>query len=431
MARVLLLTYVLPYPLDTGPKVRAYYMLRHLAVQHEVTLVSFVRADDTQEAIAHLRGCCHAVHTVSLRRSALRNLSAGIRGLLTGLPIVIARDEREGIGNLLRRLAAQTRFDVIHADQLSMAGWGWHAAQAARAIGGTPLTLLDEHNAVYLLAERMAVTETRLLRRLLMTRESRAFRRYEMEMCRRYDGVLTVTAEDREHLLALFGTAESAEARHKFTVVPICVDPEAVRPVARAWDGPPTILSLGTMFWPPNIAGVQWFAHEVLPRVHAAVPEARFVALGKGPPPEVTRLASDPRIEVTGYVVDPAPYLAAADVFVVPLHAAGGMRVKILDAWLWGVPIVSTPVGAEGIECRDGENLLIAETASAFAVAVVRLLTDSALNGRLRAAGRRWAEARYDWREVYGLIDNVYAGLLGSPSEKVQLFGQAPEEMLE
>jgi len=149
--------------------------------------------------------------------------------------------------------------------------------------------------------------------------------------------------------------------------------------------------------------------------VHAAVPEARFVVIGKGPPPEVTRLASDPRIEVTGYVADPAPYLAAADVFVVPLHAAGGMRVKILDAWLWGVPIVSTPVGAEGIECRDGENLLIAETASAFAVAVVRLLTDSALNGRLRAAGRRWAEARYDWREVYGLIDNVYAGLLGSP----------------
>jgi len=415
MSRILFLTQVFPYPLDAGPKVRAYYMLRHLAASHEVTLVSFVRADDRPEAVAHLRRFCVAVHTVPVHRSAVRNLRAGLKGLLTGLPVVILRDEMEEMGRLLRRLTGQIPFDVIHADQLSMAGYGLRAAQLARVVGGMPQTLLDEHNAVYLLAERMAVTETRLLRRLLMTRESRAFRRYEMEMCRRYDSVLTVTAEDREHLLALFGTAESAEARRKFTVVPICVDPEAVRPVARAGAGPPTILSLGTMFWPPNIAGVQWFTRQVLPRVHTAVPEARFVVLGKGPPPEVTRLASDPRIVVTGYVADPAPYLAAADAFVVPLHAAGGMRVKILDAWLWGVPIVSTPIGAEGIECSDGENLLIAETAPAFAAAVVRLLTDSALNDRLREAGRRWAEARYGWQEVYGMVDNVYASLLGSP----------------
>ena len=431
MSRILFLTQVLPYPLDSGAKVRAYYMLRHLVGDHEVTLVSFVRPGDSAEAIGHLRGFCAAVHTVPMRRSGWRNLRAGLKGLLTGLPVVIARDEMAEMSQLLRRLTGQISFDVIHADQLSMAGWGLQAAQAARAAGGTPRTLLDEHNAVYLLAERMAVTETRLLRRLVMEREARAFRRYERTMCRQYDALLTVTAEDREHLLALFSPAERAVARRtetasalrtetasalcKFTVVPICVDPEAVQPIARAHDGPPMILHLGTMFWPPNIYGVQWFAREVLPRVRAAAPEARFVVIGKGPPPEVTGLASDPRIEVTGYVVDPAPYLAAADVFVVPLHAAGGMRVKILDAWLWGVPIVSTPIGAEGIECRDGENLLIAETAPAFAAAVVRLLTDGALNGRLRAAGRRWAEERYGWQEVYGLVDSVYAGLSGSP----------------
>jgi glycosyltransferase involved in cell wall biosynthesis len=422
MSRILFLTQVLPFPLDAGPKVRAYFMLRRLAERHQVTLVSFVRTDDSPEAVAHLRGFCVAVHTASVRRSAVRNLRAGVKGLLTGLPMVIVRDEMAEMSQLLRRLTGQIPFDVIHADQLSMAGWGWQAAQAARAAGGAPRTLLDEHNAVYLLAERMAVTETHPLRRHIMGREARAFRRYEMEMCRRYDAVLTVTAEDREQLLALFSPAErteardteAASARRKFSVLPICVDPEAQQPVARAGNGPPTILHLGTMFWPPNVSGVLWFAREVLPRVHEALPEARFVVVGKGPPPEVTRLARDPRIEVTGYVADPAPYLAASDVFVVPLHAAGGMRVKILDAWLWGVPIVSTPIGAEGIECRDGENLLIAETPPAFAAAVVRLLTDGALNGRLRAAGRRWAEAHYGWREVYSRVDNVYAGLLGS-----------------
>jgi glycosyltransferase involved in cell wall biosynthesis len=226
-----------------------------------------------------------------------------------------------------------------------------------------------------------------------------------------------VTAEDQEHLLALFDAREAAEVRDKCAVVPICVDPEIAQPVRRAGEGPPTILHLGTMFWPPNIAGVLWFAREVLPRVHQAVPEARLVIAGKAPPREVRRLTSDHRIKITGYVADPTPCVAAADVFVVPLHAAGGMRVKILDAWLWGLPVVSTSIGAEGIECCDGENILLAPDAEAFAAAVVRLLSDKQLNDRLRAEGRKWVEARYDWRRVYRGVDDTYARLLEAAFE--------------
>jgi len=206
-------------------------------------------------------------------------------------------------------------------------------------------------------------------------------------MCRAYDALLTVTQEDRTHLLALFPSEQRASLASKFTVVPICIDPERTSPVAhrpRSADDPPTILHLGTMFWPPNVAGVLWFAREVFPLIRRQMPEARFVIVGKSPPREVQALASDPHIEVAGYVPEPEPYLATADVFVVPLHAGGGMRVKILDAWLWGLPIVSTPIGAEGIEMRDGENILLAEDAAAFAQATLRLLTDEGLNQRLR-----------------------------------------------
>jgi glycosyltransferase involved in cell wall biosynthesis len=419
VARILFLTQVLPYPLDTGPKVRAYYMLRHLIARHEVTLASFVRPDDPPEAIQHLRSLCHAVHATPIQRSTLRNVRAGAKGLLTGAPILIARDETIEMRSLLLRMAAENRFDVIHADQLSMSGWGMTAARAAgrRPNGGVPQTLLDEHNAIYLLTKRMAIAEPRLLRHWLMSREARAFVRFEREMCRRYDALLTVTAEDQEHLLALFDAREAAEVRDKCAVVPICVDPEIAQPVRRAGEGPPTILHLGTMFWPPNIAGVLWFAREVLPRVHQAVPEARLVIAGKAPPREVRRLTSDHRIKITGYVADPTPCVAAADVFVVPLHAAGGMRVKILDAWLWGLPVVSTSIGAEGIECCDGENILLAPDAEAFAAAVVRLLSDKQLNDRLRAEGRKWVEARYDWRRVYRGVDDTYARLLEAAFE--------------
>ena len=142
------------------------------------------------------------------------------------------------------------------------------------------------------------------------------------------------------------------------------------------------------MFWPPNVAGVLWFAREVLPLIWARLPEARFVIVGKNPPEEVQSLSADPRIQVAGYVADPLPYLQAADAFVVPLFSGGGMHVKILDAWLWGLPIVSTPLGAEGIDLRDGENILLAADPASFAEATVRLLTDPTLNHRLRTQAR-------------------------------------------
>ncbi len=220
--------------------------------------------------------------------------------------------------------------------------------------------------------------ESRGVRRVITQREAGAFRRYEADSVRRFDALLTVTEEDRALLLDLFDEPERSLQAAKFTTIPICVDPTTQmmideREMMNAETLPesefiihhssfriPTILHLGTMFWPPNVAGVLWFAREVLPLIWQQAPEARFVVVGKNPPAEVQALAADPRVEVTGYVADPLPYLQAADVFVVPLHSGGGMRVKILDAWLWGLPIVSTPIGAEGIELRDGENILLA-----------------------------------------------------------------------
>ncbi len=412
MAHVLFLTMVLPYPLDAGPKVREYYMLRHLVKRHLVTLVSFTRPDDKPDAIAHLERLCHAVYTVPMRRTHWRNLRAGIKGILTGMPMLVARNEIREMTATLRMLTCENRFDVIHADQLSMAWWGRVAARLAEP--HRPRTLLDEHNAIYLLYRRIADNARNPAGRAIWAREARAYADYEADMCREYDAVLTVTAEDREHLLALFPPDERQQLADKFTVVPICVDPDQVSPVVPRAGGAPTVLHLGTMFWPPNVNGVLWFAREVLPLIHRQVPEARFVVVGKDPPPEVVALGADPRVEITGYVVDPMPYLQATDAFIVPLHAGGGMRVKIVDGWLWGLPIVSTPIGAEGIRVKDRENLLLAEDAQGFARATVHLLTDANLSQRLRVNGRAWVEAHYAWQTVYQQVDPIYARLLGA-----------------
>ena len=406
MARILFLTQVLPYPLDSGAKIRAYYVLLHLAQRHEVTLVSFVRADDRPEYIAHLESVCHAVHTVPMRRSRLRDARALLVAGLTGRSAIIVRDEIGEMHATLKRLTREKRFNVIHADQTSMAQYALYARHDPES-RQTARLVLDAHNALYRIPERMSTHERNPLKRWAFRREARALARYEAQAYQRFDHVVFVADEDRQVLQEQMSIKDS-----QFTTIPICVDPEE-KPLIERVQHPRAVTHLGTMFWPPNVEGVLWFAHKVLPRVLAQVPEAQFVIIGKDPPQKVRDLDLQARnVQVTGYVPEPAPHLAETAAFIVPLRAAGGMRVKIVDAWCWGVPIVSTSIGAEGIAVRDGENILIADTPDTFAQAVVRVLKDPTLGERLRQNGRRWVEERYNWRRVYARWDEVYSRLV-------------------
>ena len=162
-------------------------------------------------------------------------------------------------------------------------------------------------------------------------------------------------------------------------------------------------------------AAIVWFARQVFPSVLTQVLDARFVIVGKNPPEEVSSLSGrNGPIQVTGYVSDPTPYLAETAVLIVPLHAGGGMRVKIPDAWCWGLPVVSTSVGAEGIDVRAGQNILIADSPETLAAAVIRVLQNRELGVELGQSGRHWVKERYNWRKQYSAWDAVYEGLVPS-----------------
>lgn len=404
MARVLFLTQILPWPLDAGAKMRAYYVLRHLARSHQVTLVSFVRAEDPPEAIAHLGTFCEAVHTVPMVRSLALNLRAGIVALATGQPLIIVRDEIAAMHALLRRLVTEQSFDVVHADQTSMAQYGLYARDVAPA-DRRPRAVFDVHNALFRIYAQTAQDETRAIWRVFYARERCALRRYERRLWQQFDGTVFVSDYDRAAVGA------PALDRPGLATIPICAAP-GDKALVPPNERPRTVLHLGTMFWPPNVQGMLWFAREVWPLVVREEPEARLVIIGRRPPAEVEALAAEPRIEVTGYVEDPRPYLADTAAFLVPLHAGAGMRVKIMDAWSWGTPVVTTTLGAEGIAVTDGEDALVADEAPAFAAAVLRLLREPDLRQRLRQNGHRQAQTAYNWEIRYAEWDRVYAEIL-------------------
>lgn len=393
---ILFLSQVLPYPLDAGPKVRSYYVLRYLAQFHRVTLVTFTRESDSADALAHLETFCHAVYPVPLKRNRARDALYLIKSFVQGRPFLIVRDDLHTMNERLGTLTLAESFDVVHADQLSMALYALRLQ--------VPCRVLDQHNAVWTIMQRLAENETSRLKRAGIMRETRLLKTYEAVTCAQFDHVVTVTEQDR---IAL--TFPDRAPRAPLQTIPICIDPRAIKPLlfnAGARD----LVCVGGMFYPPNVDGMVWFVRQVLPLIWKEAPETRMYIVGGRPAPELLALGeNESRIIVTGYVSDTNEYLARSAVFIVPLRAGGGMRVKILDAWARGVPMVSTTVGAEGIVFIPNVNILIADTPTEFAQATLRLIQDRIFAMRVAQQGRQWVETHYAWQRVYPAWDTIYA----------------------
>jgi len=392
--KILFLTQIVPYPLDSGPKIKTYNVLRYLAARHQVHLVSFVRSKDEEAAAASLTTLCAGITTVPLKRSRVRDIAHLVRSLAMRRSFLVHRDDSHAFRSALRHLMSETAFDAVHADQFSM---GQFAVDLP-----LKLRVLDEHNAVWTIVRRAATQQRGAPRRLLAEWEWRKVRSYEGEMCRRFDRVLVVSEEDRSALREAAGASFAAE------VLPIAVDTQELvfEPRTRAARH---VLSVATMFYPPNSDGVHWFVKEVFPLVQRAVATVQFFVVGSRPPRSVTKLAwPGSNIVVTGHVNDLEPVLRQAAVLVVPVRSGSGMRVKILEAFARGIPVVSTSVGVEGIAARADEHLLVADEPRAFAEGVVRLLRDPAAAAKLARAARTLVEVRYDWRTVLRGLDAIY-----------------------
>ncbi len=391
--KVLMLTQVLPYPPDSGPKIKTYNVIKYLAQRHRVTLVSFVRGDQSGH-IRHLERYCQAVHTVPMERGVMRDGPAMIRSLLTGQPWMMVRDDRKSMRNLVDRLTTEQHFDIAHADQLNM-------AQYAERVDGA-FKVLDAHNALWLLYKRLWRTMTPGPQKWLLNRDWRLLQTYEGRICRQFDAVLAVSQEDKAAL------EEAAGQELDSYIIPIAIDTAEVTVIERE-PAPSHILHIGTMYWPPNIDAVTWFIQEVYPIIRQQRHDVQFDVVGSHPPDELLALNETKQgINVTGYVKDPALYQNKAAVMVVPVRAGGGMRVKILNGLAEGIPIVSTTLGYEGIELTPNQNILVGDTPEEFAAQVLRVLNDPELGHELAANGRKLVGEKYDYRKACVRLDEIY-----------------------
>lgn len=385
--RTLVLTQVVPYPGDAGPKIKTHYALRTLAQEHDVELLTFARSEAEHAAAEEMRRWCSAVGVVPLhRRRALEPYHA-LRGWSRRMPFLVQRDFRRAFLRAVEARLARGDIDVLHADQLTM-------AQYLSAARGTTATVFDAHNAVWKLVRELAPSQPSPPRRAASAIEWRMLRRFEGWAARSSTLTLAVSASDRAALAAAAGCPIAS------AVVPIGIEARERAPV-EVPIGSTRLLSVATMHYPPNADALRWFRDAIWPIVTRENSDARVDVVGPRPPDDLVGWGrADARVSVPGHVSPEELdrlYRDAA-VLIVPLRSGSGVRVKILEAMAMGVPVVSTSIGAHGLEVVPGEHLLIADDPAEFAAATLSLLASPARRAALAAAARQLALARYDWR---------------------------------
>jgi glycosyltransferase involved in cell wall biosynthesis len=271
-----------------------------------------------------------------------------------------------------------------HLDSLVYAG----------RLGGSRV-VVDMHNVYSRLALRAANEADGLLRRRYLAMEARLLERMERRAAALAHTILAVSGEEAHYFRGL--------GAKRVVVVPNGVDCSAYEPVAAVpRHGAPTILYVGSLAWPPNASAARFLAMRVLPAVRERLPDVRLVIVGKDPPADVRALGDGGNVTVAANVPDVIPYYRDAHVLAVPLQAGGGTRLKILEAFAAGLPVVSTALGCEGLEAIDGQHLIVAER-SEFAQAITDLLAAPARAQSLTSHARALALAQYDWRIVGAL----------------------------
>jgi glycosyltransferase involved in cell wall biosynthesis len=268
---------------------------------------------------------------------------------------------------------------------------------------GVPV-ILRLQNVEWLLEERFARTAVFPLN-LYVRDQARRMRAFEMRACKQADLCLAITQEDAERILKLAPDASVA-------VSPAGVDLERYYPQPMS-EEPGTLVFVGALDWPPNTDAIRWFRTKVWSRIVQEEPTTQWIVVGKSPPADILHWPEEDRnIQVTGYVDDVRPYLHRASVVIVPLRSGGGMRLKILEAMAAGKAIVSTPMGAEGISARNGEEIVLANADRSFGVEVIRLLRQASERKRIGKAARAWAEG-YGWSGIAADLEQQYQALAG------------------
>jgi glycosyltransferase involved in cell wall biosynthesis len=385
-----------PFPPDDGGKIGIFNITKYLSLrEHNITLVTFENSLDTKKDYSELQNYCK----LFLVPKNLNNSVSGIvKSLFSEVPYNIQKYISQEMLKTINQLLQAEEFDIVHVDGLHMAYYGIEI----KKFFDIPITL-REHNIESIIMKRVSENTKNILIKSFTLLQYKKIYSYEKYVTNEFDKCVVITKEDENTLKKLNPKAPTV-------VIPAGVDLNFFYPLS-AKEVEFSIVFVGSFDWYPNVEGVTWFLKKIYPIIKQKTPLLKLYIVGKNPPESIISFNS-PNIIVTGYVKDVRDYVAKSQVFIVPLRIGGGMRIKIIEAMAMGKAVVSTSIGAEGIEAKNNEEIIIKDREEGLANAITDLLVDEEKRKRIGEKALELVKEKYMWEKVAENFEKEYLKLI-------------------
>lgn len=383
--KILFISYDFPYPPAGGSISRDYNLIKQLSKTNELywinrTIRGKVKDEYKQEMKKYFKEM--RIFEKEFEHNALNFLNSMVKSR----PYILKRFESEEMKTAIKEIMERIKFDLILCDHIYL------AQLIPDEVTGKIPVIPNNEDCGFTYYKRMS-ENSGLLRKFYAGIEWKNLLKYEIEILKKYNVYVTTSEKEKQLISDHYNKAN-------VFVLENGVDTEYFIPNGRYKNDSPTLLFTAWFGYYPNTDAAIYFVKKIFPLIKKEIPNVKFYIVGKEPPEKVKMLESTEGVTVTGYVEDVRKYLSSADVSVIPLRIGGGTRIKILESMAMKVPVVSTVLGAEGLEVQDNHNIMIAGNENEFAEKVIRLLSDKNTAEQIASNGKKLIDEKYDWNKL-------------------------------
>lgn len=385
MYNILFLTTRFPYPPDDGGKIDTLSNLKILSKNYDIFLFyigSRNKGERDFKRYIVIQGLYNCPKDIK------NNLFGIFKNMFCKIPYTISKYHDYKIYKKIEEIIKINNIGIVFVDHLHMAFYGKLIKERFPEIK----VILREHNTEYIFWRRIFREEKNILKKFMFWWQYLKVLKYEREITNIFDKCFMISPMDQINLKKINSNA-------KTVVIPTFVEIKNCQLSQTIEVVPYSMLYLGNFSWLPNLQGLLWFLREVWPEIFEEFPDAKIFVVGKNPPDEIIGFKSK-NIIVTGYVNDVKPWIAKAEIFLVPLFSGGGIRIKILEAMAMGKPIISTSIGAEGIGVSNMKNIIISDNKENFIKSIKLLFNDKKIRDNLSKNSRKLIEEKYSFEVV-------------------------------
>ncbi len=385
------------HPTSRGGQIRTLETIRRLHARHEVHYIAFNNPAEPEGLVRATEYCSHVypVRHDAPPKNSLKFFASVAGSVFSPLPLAVGRWVTPAMRDQIRQVRQQNKFDAVVCDFLA----------PAPNFDSLKDCVLFQHNVESMIWQRHTENAADPLRRAYFGLQAQRMLACEKKACLEAAHIIAVSDADAALMHSMFGVPKP-----KISPVPTGVDIDYFRapvPAPRDTD----LVFVGSMDWMPNTDGMLYFVREILPLIRRQRPACSVTVVGRKPSPEILALAQqDPLITITGTVPDVRPHLWKSRVSIVPLRIGGGTRLKIYESMAGGVPVVSTTIGAEGLDVNHPSTIRLADTPETFADECLSLLNDEPTANQMAHAALDLVTSRFSWDRIASDFENILAG---------------------